>query len=429
MLAARVLIFMVMFSFLGVPSLHSAGMEEYLQGLLDKNNQVKSYEAKRRQAKEKLWQAKSRYLPQVNLHSQANKENIDREHGRYTHMDRSYINVRSTQLVTDFGKTSAGIDKAQELLRRAELQLNMVRKKVLLEGVTAYLQVLQAKERLRYARRSEKNIKEQTGMEKTLVRKGAGLSSDVLQARSQLAGARALRIRAEGELEMAMNRFQAVFHTRLEDEELAAMVKPDLPGEKLPETRREAVRKALKDNPKLLVLEKALEAAGEEVDIQEGNLLPRINLFAAMEYKENDSGIRGYRKDTRGGIELSCDLFKSGGDWAAYKAAREKKTSKLKNLKYQRKQVQKKARNDWNSFRIQTKNHEHLQNQARIASEFLEMAKKERKLGNRSLLDILSGETEYIRSVSDAVSADISRRLAAYKLLYTTGDLTLKTIR
>lgn len=400
----------------------------YLEDLLGKNNQIKSYEAKKEQAEEKLWQAKSKYMPRVDASAQAGKETIAREVGEYSSKDRSYVNVKSTQLVTDFGKTSAGIARARGLMRQAELQLNLVRKQVLLEGITAYLQVLQAREQLHYAKKSEKNIREQTGMEETLVRKGAGLSSDVLQAKAQLSGAMALRVRAEGDLETALSRFQAVFHTVLDEGEIATLTTPAIREDNIPLTKDEAVSQALKANPRLLVLRKALDVAGRDIDIQQGNLLPTVNLFAELEYKENDAGIRGYRKDTRGGVEVNYNLFSSGGDWASFKAARKNRVSVLKNLEYEQKQVEKRARNDWNNFLVQTKNHRLLQNQARIANEFLELAKKERKLGNRSLLDILAGETEYIRSVSDAVAAEISRKLAVYKLLYTTGDLSLNTV-
>ncbi|MFO7817265.1 MAG: TolC family protein, partial [Desulfovibrionales bacterium] len=194
--------------------LHELGV--YLEDLLDKNNQIKSYEAKKEQAEHSLWQAKSKYMPRVDASAQAGKETIAREVGEYSNKDRSYVNVKSTQLVTDFGKTTAGIARARGLMRQAELQLNLVRKQVLLEGITAYLQVLQAREQLHYAKKSEKNIREQTGMEETLVRKGAGLSSDVLQVKAQLSGAMALRVRAEGDLETALSRFQAVFHTVLD---------------------------------------------------------------------------------------------------------------------------------------------------------------------------------------------------------------------
>jgi len=63
-------------------------------------------------------------------------------------------------------------------------------------------------------------------------------------------------------------------------------------------------------------------------------------------------------------------------------------------------------------------------NQADIAAAFLELAREERKLGNRSLIDVLTGETELINAQSDAESAESDVIIAAYKLLNIVGELT-----
>ena len=65
-----------------------------------------------------------------------------------------------------------------------------------------------------------------------------------------------------------------------------------------------------------------------------------------------------------------------------------------------------------------------LKNQANIASEFLVFARKERKLGRRSLLDVLGGETALINASSDSASANIDIAIATIALLDTMGALT-----
>ena len=77
------------------------------------------------------------------------------------------------------------------------MEVHLTKQQLLLEGAQAYLNVLKANEKLQYAFRSEESIKKQTGIEESLVERGAGLSSDVLQAKQQLAGARALLDTAE----------------------------------------------------------------------------------------------------------------------------------------------------------------------------------------------------------------------------------------
>ena len=69
-----------------------------------------------------------------------------------------------------------------------------------------------------------------------------------------------------------------------------------------------------------------------------------------------------------------------------------------------------------------------LRNQANIAAEFLTLARKERKLGKRSLLDLLTGETNLVNAESDAASAERDVDIAAFTLLAVMGKLDAKTI-
>jgi outer membrane protein TolC len=69
-----------------------------------------------------------------------------------------------------------------------------------------------------------------------------------------------------------------------------------------------------------------------------------------------------------------------------------------------------------------------LRNQSSIAEEFLELARKEQKLGNRTLLDVLAGETTLFNANSDAASAETDVAITVYTPLNAMGRLTEKTI-
>jgi len=58
----------------------------------------------------------------------------------------------------------------------------------------------------------------------------------------------------------------------------------------------------------------------------------------------------------------------------------------------------------------------------------LRLARKERRLGRRSLLDVLSGETVEINASSDASSAENQVIVAAYTMLSIMGDLKTENI-
>ena len=74
-------------------------------------------------------------------------------------------------------------------------------------------------------------------------------------------------------------------------------------------------------------------------------------------------------------------------------------------------------------------NFKFLANQATISAEFLELARKERKAGNKTLLDILGGETALINAKSDAAAAESAVLTMGYSLLGAMGILELSHIQ
>ena len=91
--------------------------------------------------------------------------------------------------------------------------------------------------------------------------------------------------------------------------------------------------------------------------------------------------------------------------------------------------MQEQARNAWQELETSRLNLEHLRNEANIAAEFLELARKERALGRRSLIDVLAGETALINASSDAASAETDMAIAVFKLLSSMGRLEVGAVK
>ena len=83
---------------------------------------------------------------------------------------------------------------------------------MLLRALSAHVNVRRSYEVLLFAKQSEENIKAQAALEDALVERGAGLSTDVLQAKVTLAGAEARRVQSEGALEVSLNSYKTLFY-------------------------------------------------------------------------------------------------------------------------------------------------------------------------------------------------------------------------
>ncbi|MFH2091937.1 MAG: TolC family protein [Pseudomonadota bacterium] len=404
----------------------SLNLQSLLIHLIENHEEIKSVKHQVEQFQAQYAQSKGLYYPTMNLAANGGEETINKEFVSDTTETRYEVTLRADQLITDFGKTSHTIDRSGILLEQAQVQLESTKQQLMLEGIRAYINIIRARERLKLAHQSEVRIKELTGIEKTLVEKGAGLSSDVLQAKSQLAGAMALRVEAQGELQLAKNRFQAIFYRFLTDEEVEQFEDIQFPSQKLPLELEQAVELALKENPELLITRYTSQIARKDIDIAKTAFYPRLNLFAEALRKENDDGVKGYDNQASAGLELRYNLFNGGSDKQALNSALAAQKAATYHTDYIQRVIREQVSNSWEQLSILKQKNELLDQQADIVQNFLLLAKKERKMGTRSLLDVLNGEINYIHATSTAIAARQDTKTAAFNLLFSMGRIGLE---
>lgn len=404
-------------------------IQVYLPELLKSHERIIAAQSKTQAVEYTVKQYKAGYLPAVDLISESGYENIYKENGAETdYDDKTYNRLRASQLIYDFGATSKQVDKSKTMLTQAALEEEDVRQQVLLEGILACVNVIKERDKLSYANRSENNIKAQTGIEETLLEKGAGLRSDVLQAKSQLAAAQAMRIEVAGELEIAKNRFRTVFGKTIQEDEIKALELTDRYRKLVPASLEESIKEAMNTNPglKAKALDRAL--AEDEIKARKAAYYPRLELIGQGKYRYNDDGLEGARTDFFVGLGITYNLFRGGADQAAVNAATAERHSFIQQFEEEKKLVAEEVRNSWQTLVTAEAKREVLSNQAMIAVRFLELARKEREMGNRTLLEVLSAEVEYYRAMSNAVAAQAEANGAIFSLLKSIGMLKLELL-
>lgn len=401
-------------------------LQNLLIYLINNNEEIKSLEKQVEQARAQYSQSKGLYFPSMDLTADGGEEYIDKEFSGDTTETRYEVVLRAEQLITDFGKTTNTIRRSGLFLEQTETRLESTKQQLLFDGISAYINIVRARERLKSARQSEARIKELTGIEKTLVEKGAGLSTDVLQAKSQLSGAMALRVEAQGELRLAKNRFQAVFHKRPSNKEIESFEDIGFPYDKLPLELEEAVDIAVEENPELLISRFDTNLAHKDIEIAKSAFFPQLNVYAEGVTKDNDAGIKGYSNEASGGLFLRYNLLNGGSDRSALRAAVASKKAASYHADYTQRLIREQVSNSWEQLSILKERNELLQQQADIVENFLVLAKKERKMGTRSLLDVLNGEINLINAKSTAIAAGQDTKIAAFNLLFSMGRIGLE---
>jgi adhesin transport system outer membrane protein len=332
-----------------------------------------------------------------------------------------------TQQIWDFGSTNAGIRRSRLELERVNLDLMGIRQNLTLQGIEAYLNVIRAKRVLDFAGGSVDNIRHQTELEDSRVQRGGGFTTDVLQAKTQLAGAEARRNNFAGGLRTAINTFRRFFGK--DPGKIEKLKQPRMPYELLPKTLDEVIRVMHQDNP-------ALRASMLEADIMRqtlrqtraDELFPSINAVAEAKRKEDVGGTLGKSNEQLFKVEMTYSLNLGLTEFNTIRAARKDLLAATDRYIDARDSFEERARNTWSNFERNRLNAEFLKNQASISAEFLELARRERQLGNRSLIDVLAGETALINANSDATAAETDVMLDVFRLLNIMGQLEVNIV-
>ncbi len=402
-------------------------LSKLLPEILKSHNLVLASEASMAAAKERIRESRGGFFPNLNVSAHYGAERIDKPFGNAdTGMVSREVDLTVTQLLWDFGLTRSNVQTARLTHEKASAELRATRQELLLRAITAYLEVKKAAERLDFAKQSIANIAKQTELESMLVKRGAGLSTDVLQAKTQLSGAEQRRVQAAGLLRLALNAFHTVFDKFPGD--VANMAKPILPNEYIPKTVEEAVKIALTENPRLIALQTEVIIAQEKIKSTTASVLPKFEAVAETKYKEDVGGTVGHQYERVGKVQLSWPINLGLTAINSIKASTNDALAISRRIGEFRDTVEEEVRRFWKDLLTNQEMATLLTNQANISAEFLELARKERQLGNRSLLDVLAGETTLINANSDAVAAQTDVAVATYSLLKAMGKLDLSMI-
>ena len=400
-----------------------------LNGLLSNHERVKAAVADLNAAQANVEVARGGYYPTASLTANFGNERLQtRNTDTITSMAQRELDLGLSQTLFDFGATDATVDGSHLAVQQAQTALKQTQQAILLAGLSAELNLASAKRVFDFQTQSEASIKRQTELENARVQRGSGFSTDVLQAKTQLAGAQAARVRAQGTLQQSVNRYRALFGNTPAD--ISGVGNFKLATANIPADADTAVTAAFDNNYQIRASQLQSEIATTEIERSfAAGYRPTLSASADQKYKRNVSGTEGSKNETLVKVELTYNFnfgFTAANTLKAANAGHSGATSRLKDT---RDQIEEQARNAWQNLQTAQANAEFLENQANIAGEFLTLARKERTLGQRSLIDVLAGETSLINAQAAADRARTDVSIATLSLLSVMGQLDLSVLQ
>lgn len=336
---------------------------------------------------------------------------------------RNVVGVTVTQKIFDGYATPSNIRSSELGEVESKYTRNLTEQNILFEAISAYIDVLKQLRRIEFALENEENIKTQLELEDERVRRGSGIGIDVLNAKSRLQTAKDQRVGYEGELDLAVTRYEQVFgHAP----DFAAMRDPQPPLELLPENIKDAEEQALKLNPNLILADLAAEKSQEAKRAAKSGYYPTVDLKGAWGYEEDKGATIGKRREYSVLVEANWNLFSGfATENGVRKSIYDYEASK-ETIKYTTRKTVEGARLAWHGFQTARERLELLENDMVLKEEIFLSTRKQRESGAQGVdvLNVLDREKEVSESKIKYADIYYDSRIAAYNLLLSTGRLT-----
>lgn len=297
--------------------------------------------------------------------------------------------------------------------------------------VAAYMDVLRDEAIVGLNRNQVKVLR--TNLEATRDRFEVGdlTRTDIAQSESRLALAQSQLEGAESNLIASRERYIQL----VGNEPSNLQQPPPLPN--LPQTPDLAVEKALAGNPDLISARKTQEAARFDVGAAKAARLPKVSLVADKSYanflNSLQSFIPGFNtsqtsENASAGVQVTLPLYQGGAPSAQVRQAQARSSQAIEQVIEAERSVIAQTRSAFASYRAS--NAVIVSSEAAVAAAALalEGVRAENTVGNRSILDILDAEQEYLNAQVQLVSARRNAYVAGFSLLAAMGQAEARNL-
>ena len=320
--------------------------------------------------------------------------------------------LRITQPIYTGGRTEAAVNQAEKLVLAQRAQLVAAEQQVLLQSVTAYVDVVRAEAVLSLDEGNEKVVRDQRDSARRRRAAGAASDTDVSQAESRLALAGAQRAQAEAALKSARAVYRQVI-----GEDPATLTPPGLPPG-LPASEEEAVAAAA-GHPTVVAAQFAEKAAHDGVDVVLGEMLPQVSIEGDLLTDKETARILA---------KVTFPLYQAGSVDARARSSKETYGVRRFDTDTQRRQAATEAAAAWYALDAARSQIASFDAQVVTAKQALAGTRRDEAAGVRTLLDVLDAQQELLGAQTNLVGARHDEVVAAYRLLAAVGRLTARDL-
>ncbi len=326
------------------------------------------------------------------------------------------VALSTSMLLYDFGRSQLGIDAAKETVLGTRAALVDIENSVLLNAVTAYLNVRRSEAFVELRQNNVRLLTQQLRATRDRFDVGEVTRTDVSLAEARLAAARSGLAAEQGNLALAQEQYRVAVGAY--PGRLATPPRPP----RIPGTEAAARDIARKTNPVLKQVQHQVAAAELSVEQAARRVLPTLN--GTGRFSVDDDGDDA----TSLGIELSGPIYQGGTIASGLRRAQALRDQVRAQLYTTGLQVDQQVGNAYAQLAVAIASIDASDRQVRAASLALEGVREEFQLGARTTLDVLDQEQEVLDARTSLVSATVDRQIAVYSVLDAMGTLTAENL-
>ncbi len=341
-----------------------------------------------------------------------------------THIERSThtSQIVISQPVFRGGRTVATTRRAENQVLAQRARLLQTEQLVMQQTIEAYVNVIRDQELLRLNVNNEQVLTEQLRATSERFRVGEITRTDVAQAESRLAAARASRTQAEGNLQISRATFQ-----RLVGYPPQRLVAPQ-PLRPPVRTAQEAAQAAASNNPNVVAALFDEAQARDNIDIQISALLPQVTLQGTA--FRSDNQLQPHTRQTGGQLtaNLTVPLYQGGAEYGLVRQARQQAQQFRQTVDEQRRTAIQQATQAWEQFQSARAQVDSQRAAIRASEIALDGVQREAIVGSRTTLEVLNQEQELLANRTNLVQALATAVLQSYSLAAALGRLTAQDL-
>ncbi|MBL4638915.1 MAG: TolC family outer membrane protein [Kordiimonadaceae bacterium] len=408
-------------------------LNEALAAAYSSNPQLMAQRAALRATDEGVSSAKSGFLPQLSAswsYSDTSRDlTIEQFPTRPDPASNDGYSLTATQNFFRGFQDRNSVLQAKSTVKAGRANLQSVEQNILLQAVTAYMNVVRDESVVALNKNNIKVLERQLQASQDRFRVGEVTRTDVAQSEARLENAKSQVLSSEAGLAGSRAQYRRVVGRT------PVSLKTPANKPQLPVNLDAAIEVAMEMSPGVKAARHNEAAARHNVKTAKGALLPTVG--AEVSYSSfNSNGFNGNTglttqsnaKSTTVGVRVTVPLYAGGQRYSSVRRAKQIRSQRMMEIHQAERVAQENVFVAWDNYRAAAGQITSTKAALRAFKIALEGVKQEAYVGSRTTLDVLNAEQELLNSRVSLVRAQRDEFVAAYSLISATGKLTARDL-